>query len=116
MHPFLGVRHLELDLIGYSREKDKIVAVEVKSSPTYLFDGIGRCAVLRMIVDYVYLALPEEYAMKIGSKSFFGEGLGIGLLSVGKEVKEIAKAPESYHKVVEIATLLKSMVRSMTGG
>ena len=109
---------LEPDVIGYRKEKygEKLVIVEVKADPMYLFDGIGRCRIFQLTSNYVYLALPSHLADKIGTKSLY-EDLGIGVLSVDKygvvEVKVEAK--ESHPYSTPIRDLFLAMVRSALG-
>ncbi len=87
----LGVRFVEPDVVGYrgSGPGAEIAIVEAKGDPMYLFDGIGRCSIFRLIADLVYLAMPQDFASKVRPDTPILKELGIGLLSVSEKKAEL---------------------------
>lgn len=113
--PRLGVSSVEPDVIGYKKEEysEVLTVVEVKADPMYLFDGIGRCEVFKAIADFVYLALPERIASKIGINSLF-EPMQIGVLSISSEhsVKIKVEAKKNYNQDYLLRPVMIAMVKS----
>jgi hypothetical protein len=91
---YLGVSYVEPDVVACKKNAvNKIVTVEAKTDPMYIFDGLGRCVILKAIVDFAYLALPDYLATIVKDSTLF-ESIGVGLLSVSEtgNVEEIVKA------------------------
>lgn len=116
----LGIQTIAPDVAAYKMENysETLTLIEVKADSMYLIEGIGRCVIYKTIADYVYLALPERTASKIGSNSLY-ELWSIGILSVSDDgiVKEKVKAkkntrPESEF---ELRSVVLKNIRSVLG-
>jgi len=115
----LGVQFLKPDIVGYKKDeyKEIIASVEIKIDPMQIYDGIGKCVILQQVSDYVYLALPEEYASKVGPGSFF-EDLSIGLLGVqtdGQVTVHVEAKEVPPHKKYSLRQTFLGMVKSALG-
>ena len=77
--PYFPKITIQPDIVGYNKEKNKVVAVEVKTSAAQIYEGIGQCSIYQMMGDVVYLALPKYVCDTIQSVKIF-ENRKIGLL------------------------------------
>jgi hypothetical protein len=120
----LGIGTIEPDVVGYKKENytEYLVIVEAKTDPMFLFDGLGRCFVYKTVANYVYLALPKEVAEKIGTGSLFeeryGVGLGVGVIGVDPETKEVEERVEAKEITSwrnDLREALVGMVKSALG-
>ena len=90
----LDASRVEVDVLGYNKQKQELVSVEVKISG---FSKILRQVDLRMLFsDYVYVAFPEKYAIYLSKyKRSLLISKGIGLLAVNGYVRELIKPRKS---------------------
>ena len=111
----LGIQTIAPDLAVYKKNSsEKLTLIEVKADSMYLIEGIGRCEVYKLIADFVYLALPESIAKKIGSNSFY-EYWHIGILSVSEkgDIEEIVEAKQNdIYKVFGLRSTLLENIKS----
>ena len=110
------MRFVEPDVVGYrgSGPGAKIAIVEAKSDPMYLFDGIGRCAIFRLIADLVYLAMPRDFASKVRPDTPILKELGIGLLSVSERKAEFlieSREEEIWYRDPSLNNLRELLMR-----
>lgn len=84
--PYFPRVTIQPDIVGYKKEKDKIVAVEVKTSAEKIYEGIGQCSIYQMMSDFVYLALPKYVCDTIQSVKIFADR-EIGLLEFAEREK-----------------------------
>jgi sRNA-binding carbon storage regulator CsrA len=83
---------------------------------------LGDASCIKTVANYVYLAVPKDIAEKIGTGSLFeeraGAGLGVGILAVNLENKQVevrVEAKEIYIWRSELRDALVRMVKSQLG-
>lgn len=77
--PYFPKVTIQPDILGYNKEENKIVAVEIKTSGANIYEGVGQCSIYQMMSDFVYLALPKDVCDTIQNRKIFKEKK-IGLL------------------------------------
>lgn len=89
--PFGGRR---IDVFAIHPKSGQIIAVEAKLS--HWKRALKQARVCLLCADWVYVALPREYARGVKERGF--RGFGVGLLSVGNEVRVEIRASRSPFK------------------
>jgi hypothetical protein len=79
--PYFPRITIQPDLVAYKKEQysEKIACIEVKTSVNDIYQGIGQCALYKLMSNFVYLALPKHICDTIQNPKMF-KGMGIGLL------------------------------------
>lgn len=77
-----GRLSVEPDIVGL-KDGSRVAAIEVKTDPREVREGLGQCFIYTAAADDVYLALTEDLCRQIRSLKLF-ESLRIGLLSLHK--------------------------------
>lgn len=73
-----GKLFVEPDVVGL-KDGSRLAAVEVKTDPKEVREGLGQCLIYTVAADDVYLALTEDLCRDIRSSKFF-DSVRIGLL------------------------------------
>jgi len=123
--PYFPRVTIQPDLIGYKKEgySEKIVCVEVKTSVNDIYQGIGQCALYRIMSNFVYLAIPKYISDTILNPKMFN-AMGIGLLEfveqkpARKEMSPITvnlkfKCPENYSLESTFHNQLLTIIRDV---
>ncbi len=83
-----------IDVLAVHPKSGQTVAVEAKLS--HWRRALRQARVCLLCADWVYIALPREYASGIKESGF--RGFGVGLLSVGSEARVDIRASRSRFK------------------
>jgi len=83
-----------IDIVAFHPRSGQLVAVEAKLS--HWSRALRQARVCLLCADWVYVALPSEYASGVKESGF--RGFGVGLLSVGNEVSVEIGASRSPFK------------------
>jgi hypothetical protein len=92
-----GRLFLEPDVVGLKNDST-LAAIEVKTDPRNVIEGLGQCLVYTLAADKVYLALTEDICQEIRSLKLF-ESCRLGLLSLRQTREKVVSVIEDTGKM-----------------
>ena len=104
--PFL---HQRIDLVAVEPSTDALVAIEAKVKNWRV--AVGQALSSLLCCDYVYIALPEGRVQVVDLDHV--RGLGIGVISVGRDVIKVLDPPASRIRDPYHAESLRGMLQVM---